>query len=334
MSFEKTNIKVVGWTQGFVMIPNSFAQDHTLSHTTRSALLDTFSRDEQWETTVAGLMAVNNISRDVARRVLVEAEASGYGHKRAIRQSGRFCGDQWFISPDKSVIAKLKQEFEANSPETEKPAPVKPATARPATEKPAPVKQHQLNKESNERKNELNTPLTPQGGKECAQETSIEEEATSSKPKKAKRKVATAVALPEDWAPTEKMLTDAMAKYGLTRAAVEFETFEQFREYWNANGRFMKDWNATWRKWIAKAASNGIRVPANYRQSARAAKEADAVAVQETQAKAIALDKLNGTTHHKRWFPSLEEGYAKLKGPVDRFLAEFRSELNLQPAMA
>ena len=264
MSFEKTNIKVLRWNENFVVLPNSFAQDHTLSHQTRSALLDTFSRSEDWETTAGGLMAVNGLSRDVARRVLNEAEASGYAFRKQVRIGGRFAGEQWILSPDKEAISRLKLEHDENTPETEKPAAAKTGAGSPEPEKPGPIKHQQQNKDFNEKKDEEITPLPPKGEAERAEFDLSEQEAQPSQTKRKRQKLPL-TALPEDWQLSEKLLTEAVAKYGLTRRAVEFEAHEQFAPFWHGNGRSQKDWAQVWRKWIAKAASTGIKVPANYR---------------------------------------------------------------------
>jgi hypothetical protein len=54
---------------------------------------------------------------------------------------------------------------------------------------------------------------------------------------------------------------------------------------------------------------------------------ADPEKERETQIKAVALDKINGTQHHKRWFKSLEEGYSALKDRVDAFLAHYNAQM-------
>jgi hypothetical protein len=119
ISFDKTVIKVMDSSGGFVSLPRAFAQDHSISPTTRSALLDTFSRPETWKTTVAGLMTINGFGRDVARRVLSEAEAAGYAANLQIRDGGKFGSSQWFLCADKKIIQDLKREHNVNSPEPE-----------------------------------------------------------------------------------------------------------------------------------------------------------------------------------------------------------------------
>ena len=92
MSFEKTNIKVLRWNENFVVLPNSFAQDHTLSHQTRSALLDTFSRSERLGNDSWWLDGSKRLEPRRCARVLNEAEASGYAFRKQVRIGGRFAG--------------------------------------------------------------------------------------------------------------------------------------------------------------------------------------------------------------------------------------------------
>jgi hypothetical protein len=125
MSFEKTVIKVMNPSGDFVCLPRAFAQDHSISATTRSALLDTFSRSENWKTSVGGIMSINRFGRDVARRVLSEAEAAGYALNIKIRSGGKFSDSQWILSADKKIIADLRGEHYVNSPEPEIQATVK-----------------------------------------------------------------------------------------------------------------------------------------------------------------------------------------------------------------
>jgi len=145
-TLEETNLKVLHPKEGYAVIPNSFAQDHSLSIVTRACLLDTFSRPANWETTVGGLMAINGIGRDNGRRVLREAEASGYAFSRQGRGTGsRFAKVQWFLSPDKELIKAKKRELDLTEPELQGAAHPEPDAPGPGI--PGPGKQQQQNKD-------------------------------------------------------------------------------------------------------------------------------------------------------------------------------------------
>jgi hypothetical protein len=59
--------------------------------------------------------------------------------------------------------------------------------------------------------------------------------------------------LPENWEPSEGLLSSKhIQKLGLPREVLSFET-EAFRDYWLGNGRRMIDWDRTWSNWMREA---------------------------------------------------------------------------------
>lgn len=139
MNRKKTNIKCVPGKEGYGIIPNSFSQDRSISLTTKAVLLDSFSRPENWETSVSGLMSVNGICRNVARKVLKEAEEFGYLFRVETRINGRFSGYDIFISPDKKSIEEIKKSYAQSdsclifrniSPDSSSPEPLLGATIK------------------------------------------------------------------------------------------------------------------------------------------------------------------------------------------------------------
>jgi hypothetical protein len=61
-----------------------------------------------------------------------------------------------------------------------------------------------------------------------------------------------ASSLPSEWVPMGSMLDWALTEYGFdpNRCAVETD---KFRDYHDAKGNVMKDWNAAWRNWMRNA---------------------------------------------------------------------------------
>jgi hypothetical protein len=59
--------------------------------------------------------------------------------------------------------------------------------------------------------------------------------------------------LPEDWQPSEGLLSSKpIQKLGLPREVLMFET-EAFRDHFLGNGRRMIDWNKAWSNWMREA---------------------------------------------------------------------------------
>lgn len=81
------------------------------------------------------------------------------------------------------------------------------------------------------------------------------ESVTPEIPKKPKR----AIALPEDWVPSDRNIADAF-KANFTEQEIENET-SKFRDYHLAKGTTFKDWDAGWRTWLRNSrqfASRGV----------------------------------------------------------------------------
>jgi hypothetical protein len=65
--------------------------------------------------------------------------------------------------------------------------------------------------------------------------------------------------LPEDWQPSESLLSSRpIQKLGLPREVLIFET-EAFRDHWLGNGRRMIDWNRTFMNWMREAVRRRTR---------------------------------------------------------------------------
>jgi hypothetical protein len=61
-------------------------------------------------------------------------------------------------------------------------------------------------------------------------------------------------AMRDDWRPTDQCLERLRAKY----PRYDFEYYiEECRDFWLANGRMMKDWDATFRNWVRRAGQFG-----------------------------------------------------------------------------
>lgn len=71
-------VKSLRWDKNYTIVPNEFAQDHSISAFTRSVILDIASRDSAWETTVGAIMHNFSVGRDKARSILSEGQRAGY----------------------------------------------------------------------------------------------------------------------------------------------------------------------------------------------------------------------------------------------------------------
>jgi DNA-binding transcriptional MocR family regulator len=71
--------------------------------------------------------------------------------------------------------------------------------------------------------------------------------AEAAKPSKQKK----AIALPENWVPSDKNTADAQER-GFTMQEIDHEA-DQFRNYHIAKGSTFKNWDAAWRTWLGNA---------------------------------------------------------------------------------
>lgn len=80
-------------------------------------------------------------------------------------------------------------------------------------------------------------------------------ETGSGSPKEPKPKRATSI--PENWVPSDKNISDALAK-DFTQQEIN-EQGERFRDYHLAKGSTFKNWDAAWRTWLGNARSFNAR---------------------------------------------------------------------------
>jgi hypothetical protein len=81
------------------------------------------------------------------------------------------------------------------------------------------------------------------------------------------KKESRARRLPEDWQPSEGLLSSKpIQKLGLPREVLSFET-EAFRDHFLGNGRRMIDWNRTWSNWMREAVRRRSRAGGGPRKS-------------------------------------------------------------------
>jgi len=78
----------------------------------------------------------------------------------------------------------------------------------------------------------------------------FEVEAVKPKPKRA-------TSIPENWVPSDKNISDALAK-DFTQQEIN-EQGERFRDYHLAKGSTFKNWDAAWRTWLGNARSFNAR---------------------------------------------------------------------------
>jgi hypothetical protein len=105
-------IKPVGLDKDFMIVPRAFAQDHDISHFTRSVLLDICSHSEDYETNVATIMANFKVGRDKAEKALSEGQRAGYVFARQGKdESGRFVRTIYHVSTSKVHLAEFVKKM-------------------------------------------------------------------------------------------------------------------------------------------------------------------------------------------------------------------------------
>ncbi len=101
-------IKPLHWDANFMIIPNDFARDRSISDFTRTVILDICSRSENWETNVATIMKNFGVGRDRARAVLADGQKAGYIHAVKTKdEHGRHTGTINYISTSREELAKF-----------------------------------------------------------------------------------------------------------------------------------------------------------------------------------------------------------------------------------
>jgi hypothetical protein len=104
-------VKPLRWDTGFMIVPNEFARDRSISDFTRTVILDVCSHNEEWKTNVATIMHNFKVGRDKAKSVLIEGQKAGYVHSHTIRAAnGRMQETVYIFSTSKAELAKFVQE--------------------------------------------------------------------------------------------------------------------------------------------------------------------------------------------------------------------------------
>lgn len=85
---------------------------------------------------------------------------------------------------------------------------------------------------------------------------------TTIEPPEDTKRTRRAVALPPNWTPSERNLSDAKAR-NFTDEEID-EQAAAFRDHHHARGTTFKDWDAGWRTWLGNARRFGSRSPARH----------------------------------------------------------------------
>ncbi len=194
--------------RGYTKLKNTFLQDRRISDETRGLVARLLSLPEDWEVTVASIIASGKAGRDKVYRMLKEAEEFGYMKpEQQGRAGGKFDRQVYLVSDDpQALIARVAEEIHlietvANLPLPEKPDTVetaenndispceaKPYTGEPYTAEPYTGEPYTANRthKKNIEDNINIPPIVPQTGDEVLELTPDEEV----KPKKrAKQKI-------------------------------------------------------------------------------------------------------------------------------------------------
>lgn len=131
--------------RGYTKLKNSFLQDRRISDEARGLIARLLSLPEDWEVTVASIVASGKAGRDKVYRMLKEAEQFGYmrPEERTRADNGTLGRQLYLVSDDpEALIARAAQELyeiEQSYPRTENPEvdkvvaeqQVSPRTANP-----------------------------------------------------------------------------------------------------------------------------------------------------------------------------------------------------------
>jgi hypothetical protein len=154
----------------------------------------------------------------IAIKHLIEHGADHLSIQRFVEEMAQEGGGELPLTPrqERNQRYRLKKRLQASSSvlsETGEPSPSSPYDNKNSTPS-----------------NPIQTPLPP-------------------KPKREDR----AKRLPEDWQPSEGLLSSkTVQKLGLPREVLTFET-EAFRDFFRGNGRRMINWDLTWTNWMREA---------------------------------------------------------------------------------
>lgn len=183
-------IKPIGMDKDFVMVSREFAQDHSISHFTRSVILDISSRSEDYETNVATIMTNFKVGRDKAEGALREGVAAGYIHvRRETDDKGRFCGSTYHISNSKAHLRIFVESQGWNIHALKKQGPDIHALKNQAVVNQAVDSSHNYRREGTKEETELK--LTSETSSDRVGETHHQvNEVPKTKPKKVRTKNA------------------------------------------------------------------------------------------------------------------------------------------------
>ena len=269
-----------GEDRSYTKLSNALLQHPTIADDTLGMLCRLMSRPRDWEISIEGLIASGKSGKARVRRQVEEARLLGFMARHVERDSkGKVLKYVYMVSdnPKKLTVPgplSENQEVDAHPLSDYQEAGQQEVGNQPQQRK-------DLNKGKIE---QIINPLTPLQGEleaggvfldeqkglvEARQDNPVfhgngAEEVPLPAKKKAARKTSVATPLPEGWAPSEELIAGEMEKYAITRRMVEFVAYGQFVPWWQGSGGLKKDWNATFRTWMGKAASDGIKVPAGY----------------------------------------------------------------------
>ena len=98
----------------FTVIDNGIFKDRTLSMKAMGLLCLMLSLPDNWDYSIAGLVALVNDGESAVRSALKELEKAGYFRREQVRENGRIAKIEYVISETKNcenlVVENLKQE--------------------------------------------------------------------------------------------------------------------------------------------------------------------------------------------------------------------------------
>ena len=177
----KTVFRTDGQDRSYTRISNKLLQNRALSWETRGMLCDILSRNQDWDITPAGLLAMKGgCGRDRIYKLLKEAMDNGFirmDERRDVK--GRHAERTYIISDDPDILRQIPHSYSPlpENPDTVNQEAASPLPGKPDTDSPDTVKPTQQRKDLNKEKKETNSnPLTPLQGEVIAEQLFPEEQ--------------------------------------------------------------------------------------------------------------------------------------------------------------
>lgn len=254
-------LEIVGRLQdNFVMVSNAFARDPKIPPRAKALFLYLASHETGWSLSINAACKATGMGRGTVYRAINDLRVAGYVARQQLTDfTGRFTGVRY------AILAVPLPEGERDT--VDDPTRL-PEDGVPKNRVPKSGKRCELGKQEKttggdrfpkngirEKGIRKNGTLKKTNNKKTnGEENQVEEEGGATAPTPPRQKQATF--LPDGWEPRPDIARQMMGEYPNVDHRRELE---KFRDYWagvgGQRGR-KRDWDATWRNWIRRAADD------------------------------------------------------------------------------